>query len=59
MCFNKGNEVVRYVFYYNDLHTPFQLNARFDDMKINISDEKKQVDEQRRLLDEQIADFHR
>ena len=28
-------------------------------MKISISDEKKQVDEQRRLLDEQIADFHR
>ena len=36
-----------------------KLNARFDDMKISISDEKKQVDEQRRLLDEQIADFHR
>ena len=28
-------------------------------MKIAISDEKKQVDEQRRILDDQIADFQR
>merc|ERR1712029_1111501 len=36
-----------------------ELNARFDDMKIGISEEKKQVDEQRRILEDQIADFQR
>ena len=36
-----------------------QLNVRFDDMKIAISEEKKQVDEQRRILEDQIADFQR
>merc|ERR1711962_1443722 len=36
-----------------------ELNARFDDMKIAISEEKKQVDEQRRILEDQIADFQR
>jgi len=35
------------------------LNARFDDMKIGISEEKKQVEEQRRILEDQIADFQR
>jgi hypothetical protein len=28
-------------------------------MKISVSDEKKTVEDQRRLLDEQIADFQR
>ena len=37
----------------------FQLNVRFDDMKIAIADERKQVDEQKRILEDQIADFQR
>ena len=37
--------------------TPFQLHAKFDDMKISVSDEKKRVEEQRRILEENIADF--
>ena len=28
-------------------------------MKISVSEEKKKVDDQRRELEEQIADFHR
>ena len=37
----------------------FQLHARFDEMKISVSDEKKTVEEQRRQLEDQIADFQR
>jgi hypothetical protein len=37
----------------------FQLHARFDEMKISVSEEKKQVEEQRRLVEDQIADFQR
>ncbi len=39
--------------------TIFQLHARFDEMKISVSEEKKRVEEQRRLLEDQIADFQR
>ena len=34
-----------------------QLHAKFDDMKISVSEEKKRVEEQRRILEENIADF--
>jgi hypothetical protein len=37
----------------------FQLHARFDDMKQNVTEDKKRVEEQRRMLEEEIADFHR
>ena len=37
----------------------FQLHHKFDEMKISVSDEKKRVEDQRRLLEENIADFHR
>ena len=36
-----------------------QLHAKFDDMKISVSDEKKRVEEQRRILEENMADFQR
>ena len=37
----------------------FQLHAKFDDMKISVSEEKKRVEEQRRVLEENMADFQR
>lgn len=36
-----------------------ELHSKFDDMKINVSEEKKRVEEQRRILEDNIADFHR
>merc|ERR1711971_572348 len=36
-----------------------ELHARFDEMKISVSDERRQLKNQRRLLEEQIADFQR
>ena len=36
-----------------------QLHSKFDDMKISVADEKKRVEEQRRILEDNIADFHR
>merc|ERR1719357_773830 len=36
-----------------------ELHAKFDKMKQTVADEKRVVDEQRRALDEEIADFQR
>jgi len=36
-----------------------ELHAKFDKMKQSVADEKRVVDEQRRALDEEIADFQR
>lgn len=36
-----------------------ELHSRFDDMKISVSDERKRVDEQRRALEDNIAEFNR
>jgi hypothetical protein len=36
-----------------------QLHEKFDDMKLSVADEKKGVEDQRRMLEENIADFQR
>jgi len=36
-----------------------ELHAKFDKLKVTVADEKRIVEEQRRALDEEIADFQR